>query len=261
MNPDPLHGKAAVVTGAGRGIGAAVAHALARAGARVVVAARTRPDVEKVAAAITAHGGQAYAVECDVTHEGSVHELGEQAHVHIGPVDVLVNAAGASSSEALRRITLAEWNRMMAVNATGTFLCVREFAPGMVERGFGRIVNLASVAGLEGAKYIAHYSAAKHAVVGLTRSVGAELEGSGVAIVALCPGYVDTPMTVATIENVRARTSMSADAALAAVLATTGQSRLLTSDEVAAAVVALCRETGAASNGHAIVLPALEAPK
>lgn len=170
----------------------------------------------------------------------------------MGTVDILVNNAGVSSSAPLHKITLDEWNRVLAVNATGTFLCTRTFAPAMIERGWGRIINVASRAGFEGGKYIAHYSSAKHAVVGFTRAVAIELIGTGVTINALCPGYVDTPMTERTVANVAARTRLPRDQALAAVLATTGQERLLTPDQVAAAVLELCADSAAETNGEAI---------
>jgi NAD(P)-dependent dehydrogenase (short-subunit alcohol dehydrogenase family) len=254
----PLAGRGAVVTGAGRGIGAAVARALSEAGAAVVVAARTTDGIERVAAELVARGAKAWAATCDVADEESVRELARTARARLGTVDILVNNAGVSASARFERIELSEWNRMLAVNATGTFLCTREFAPAMVERGWGRIVNVASMAGLEGGKYVAHYSAAKHAVIGFTRSVAMELAGTGVTINALCPGYVDSPMTDETLANVGARTGLSRAEALTAVLATSGQERLVRPEEVAAAAVALCRDDARASNGLAVRVPAGE---
>jgi NAD(P)-dependent dehydrogenase (short-subunit alcohol dehydrogenase family) len=174
-------------------------------------------------------------------------------------VDVLVNNAGASAAAPLARMTLAEWNQMLATNATSAFLVTREFLAEMVARRWGRIVNVASVAGLEGGKYVAHYSAAKHAVVGFTRSVALEVAGSGVTINAVCPGYADTPMTERNLANVQARTGLSRERALAAVLASTRQERLVTPEEVAAAVLALCAEADA--NGEARLLGATPAAR
>jgi NAD(P)-dependent dehydrogenase (short-subunit alcohol dehydrogenase family) len=251
--PRALLGRGAVVTGGGRGIGAAIARALAAQGAGLVVAARTAREIEEVASELRERADTAWAVTCDVTDEASVMELGREARRLLGSVDILVNSAGDSASAPLRKITLADWERMMDVNATGTFLCTREFAPEMAGRGWGRIVNVASIAGLEGAKYISHYSAAKHAVLGFTRSVAAEFAGAGVTVNAVCPGYVDTPMTERTLANVEAQAGLSREEALAAVLASSGQDRLLTPDEVAAAVLDLCAG-GSGLNGQAVLL-------
>ena len=249
-----LDGRGAVVTGGGRGIGAAIAAALGDAGASVVVTARTLSEIESVAAALRSRGGRAWAVACDVSDDAAVRTLAARAIEHAGTVDILVNAAGDAGSAPFERLTLADWRTMLDAHATGTFLCTRQFAPAMRDRGFGRIVNIASVAGLAGARYVAHYSAAKHAVVGFTRSVGLELAGSGVTINALCPGYVDTPMTQRTIETVVTRTGRSPEAALASVLATASQERLLSPAEVAAATLALCGPDAAETNGKAITL-------
>ena len=249
-----LAGRGAVVTGGGRGIGAAIAEVLANAGAAVIVAARTSADVDAVASALRVTGGRAWGVSCDVSDEAQVRTLAARAFQHAGDVDILVNAAGDAGSAPFERLTLSDWRAMLDGHATGTFLCTRQFAPAMRERGFGRIVNIASIAGLDGARYVAHYAAAKHAVVGFTRSVGLELAGSGVTINALCPGYVDTPMTQSTLEYVVARTGRSPEAALASVLATAGQERLLSPAEVATAALELCGPAAAETNGKAIML-------
>jgi NAD(P)-dependent dehydrogenase (short-subunit alcohol dehydrogenase family)/enamine deaminase RidA (YjgF/YER057c/UK114 family) len=237
-----LAGRGAVVTGGGRGIGAAVARALSAEGARVVVASRTLPQLEQVCAAARTSGTECWPVACDVTREDDVLALADAAAARLGAVDILVNAAGDAGAAPYRKLTLDEWERMFAVNATSTFLTTRALAPAMAERGWGRIVNVASVAGLSGAKYIAHYSAAKHAVIGFTESVARELEGTGVTVNAVCPGYVDTAMTERTIANVQTRTGLSRDEALRAVLASAGQDRLVTPAEVAEVVLAFCRD-------------------
>jgi NAD(P)-dependent dehydrogenase (short-subunit alcohol dehydrogenase family) len=252
-------GRVAVVTGAGRGIGAATARALANAGLGVVLAARSREQVERRAAEIIATGAPARAVVCDVTSESSVTALAREASA-LGPVSVLVNNAGAAGSMPLGRTTLEEWNRLMAVNATGAFLCTRALLPGMLERQWGRVVNVASTAGLGGGKYLAAYSAAKHALVGLTRSVAAEVAGTGVTVNAVCPGFVDTEMTAETVSRIVAKTGRTHDEALAAALASAGQPRLITVDEVAAAVVSLVADTGVRpANGEALVLDGRDA--
>ena len=246
--------RVAVVTGAGRGIGAATARALADAGLDVVLAARTQKQVEQQTAELAARGRRVKAVVCDVTSEASVEALSREAG-ELGPVGVLVNNAGAAGSMPLARTSLDEWNRLLAVNATGAFLCTRAFLPGMLERKWGRVVNVASTAGLVGAKYLAAYTAAKHALVGLTRSVAAEVAGTGVTANAVCPGFVDTDMTVESLNRIVAKTGRTRKEALAAALASAGQSRLISADEVAAAVVALALGAeGAPPNGEALVL-------
>jgi enamine deaminase RidA (YjgF/YER057c/UK114 family) len=168
---------------------------------------------------------------------------------------VLVNNAGAAGSMPLARTSLEDWNRLMAVNATGAFLCTRAFLPGMLERRWGRVVNVASTAGLSGGKYLAAYSAAKHALVGLTRAVAAETAGTGVTVNAVCPGFVDTEMTAETVSRIVEKTRRTREEALAAALASAGQTRLITADEVAAAVVSLAMAAaGHPPNGEALVL-------
>jgi NAD(P)-dependent dehydrogenase (short-subunit alcohol dehydrogenase family) len=228
-----------------------VARALVGAGAAVVVAARTRTAV---ATELRAGGGQAWDISCDVTDPASVQALARAARSHLGNVDILVNNAGVSHSAPLQRTTLDDWNRIMMVNATGTFLCTQAFLSAMVERHWGRIVNIASVAGLHGGKYIAAYSASKHAVVGFTRSVAAEVAGTGVTVNAVCPGYVDTDMTRESVARIAAKTGMSPDTALQAALATTGQAHLIPPADVARAVLTLCDEAGRSTNGEAVVI-------
>ena len=244
-------GGVAVVTGAGRGIGAATARALANTGLTVVLAARSRDQIERQAADLVATGRRARAVACDVTSETSVETLAREA-AELGPVTVLVNNAGAAASMPVARTSLEDWNRLMAVNATGAFLCTRAFLPGMLDRKWGRVVNVASTAGLSGGKYLAAYSAAKHALVGLTRSTAAEVAGTGVTVNAVCPNFVDTEMTAETVARIVAKTGRTREEALAAALASAGQTRLISAEEVAAAVVSLA--AAGAPNGEALVL-------
>ncbi len=249
-----LAGRGAVVTGGGRGIGRAIAHALAARGAAVLVSARSEDEIAGVAAALRDTGAEAYAVRCDVTDEGAVERLAAEAAQRLGDVDMLVNNAGAAFAQPLHRLTLQEWRDVMAVNATGPFLCTRAFLPGMVERGRGRVVTVASVAGLSGAPYIAAYAAAKHAAVGFVRAIAAEVAASGVTVNAVCPGYVDTDMTRASIDRIVAKTGRSGEEARAAILERSPQGRLIDPDEVAEAVAFLCTDGARGITGEALVL-------
>ena len=249
-----LQDSRAVVTGGGRGIGAAVARALAEAGASVVVASRTEGDIEQLASKLRAEGHHAWSVVCDVSDPQSIHELASSATDRLERVDILVNAAGIASSAPLHKLTLEDWNRVISVNATGTFLCTQAFISGMVERKWGRVVNVASVAGLTGSRYIAAYSASKHAVIGFTRCAAAEVAQHGVTVNAVCPGFVDTDMTAESLDRIVESTGISRDDALAAILDTTPQRRLFEPEEVAHAVLSLCDEKAKGINGQAIVL-------
>jgi NAD(P)-dependent dehydrogenase (short-subunit alcohol dehydrogenase family) len=222
-----------VVTGGGKGIGAAVCARFA--GERVVSVGRTRGEVDEV---------------CDVTDEEAVAALFER----VGAVDVLVNNAGVAESAPLARTTLADWRRQLDVNATGAFLCTRAVVPGMVERGSGRVVTVASTAGLVGARYVSAYTASKHAAVGLMRAVAAEVAGTGVTANAVCPSYVRTPMTERTLDRISEQTGRSREEALASLEASTPLGRLLEPEEVAEAVWYLASDAAAAVNGQALVL-------
>jgi NAD(P)-dependent dehydrogenase (short-subunit alcohol dehydrogenase family) len=247
-----LDGRVAVITGGGRGIGEAVARALAGAGARVVVAARSAGQVESVARDLVGAGLPARAVACDVTDPEAVGRLVAETESHFGSAEILINNAGVSSSAPLKSLELEEWNRMLAVNATGTYLVTRAFLPGMLAAGWGRIVNVASVAGRAGAPYVSAYAASKHAVVGFTRSVAAEVAARGITVNALCPGYVETPMTDESVERIVAKTGLSATDARERIVAMNPQGRLIEPDEVAFLAVALCDPRARGVNGQAI---------
>ena len=247
-----LDNRIALITGGGRGIGRAIASAFAREGARVVLAARTGQQVEEAAAEI---GNEEIAlpVVCDVSDVASVHLMFSRVSVKFGrSPDILVNNAGIAEGAPLSKTDDDLWQRHLAVNLSGTFYCTRAAVPPMLERGWGRVINVASIAGKTGAPYIAAYSASKHGVLGLTRSIAMEVATKGVTVNAICPGYVDTDMTTRAIENVTAKTDRTADQALAAIKKMSPQNRLITVDEVAALALLLASEEGGGINGQAI---------
>jgi NAD(P)-dependent dehydrogenase (short-subunit alcohol dehydrogenase family) len=168
-----------------------------------------------------------------------------------GP-DILVNNAGIAESAPLAKTGDDLWHRHLAINLTGTFYCTRAALPEMLERGWGRVINVASIAGKTGAPYIAAYAASKHGVLGLTRSVALEVAAKGITVNAICPGYVDTDMTTRGIENVTAKTGRSADQALEVIKKMSPQNRLITVEEVAALALLLASEEGRGINGQAI---------
>jgi len=249
-----LADRTAFVTGGGRGIGRAVALAFAREGARVFVVARTSAEVERVAAEVRAGFGERAAAHaaCDVSDPRSVEEAFAAAREFFGDIDVLVNNAGVADSSKFAETSDEFWRRHLDINLTGTFYCMRAALPPMVGRGWGRVINVASVAGKTGAPYVAAYTASKHGVVGLTRSVALEVAAKGVTVNAVCPGYVDTDMTARAVENIRAKTGRSAADALEAIKRMSPQQRLVTPEEVAALALLLASHDGRGITGQAI---------
>ncbi|MDP9227099.1 MAG: SDR family oxidoreductase, partial [Actinomycetota bacterium] len=224
-----------VVTGGGKGIGKAVVARFAQMGDSVIALGRDERTLQEVA---HQHVGLGRSVDyrvCDVTIEEAV----ESVFVRLGPVDVLVNNAGTSSSAPIHQTTLDQWQEQMAVNATGAFLCTRAVVSQMREGNRGRIVFVASTAGVSGYRYTSGYVASKHAEVGLMRAVATELAGTGVTANAVCPSYVRTEMTERSVGRISARTGRSESEALGALTASSPLGRLLESDEVAASVVFL----------------------
>ena len=249
-----LQGRGAVVTGGGRGIGRAVARALAEEGAAVVVSARSLDEIGAVAEELVADGLSAYALPCDVADEASVAAMAEEAAALLGTVDVLVNNAGIALSNPVKRLPLEEWSRILAVNATGTFLCTRAFIQGMMDRCWGRVINVASVAGLRGGRYIAAYTASKHAQVGFTRALAMEVADQGITVNAICPGYVDTPMTEYSVARMVEKAGITREEALEHILALSPQHRLIRPEEIAHVTVMLCGRNGEGINGQAIAI-------
>jgi NAD(P)-dependent dehydrogenase (short-subunit alcohol dehydrogenase family) len=246
-----LSDQVAWITGGGRGIGRAIAEALGRAGAAVVVSARSTAEVGQVAADLEAAGGQALGIGCDVTDEDQVQAAYEAALARFQRVDILINNAGFAESAPFVRLDQALWDKTIAVNLTGTYRCTRAVLPGMIERRRGRIVNIASVAGRVGYQYTAAYCAAKHGVLGLTRSVALEVASKGITVNAVCPGWVDTHMTSASIQKIVERTGRSADDARRALEAMNPMGRLIQPSEVAAVVRFLVDPDASAITGQA----------
>jgi NAD(P)-dependent dehydrogenase (short-subunit alcohol dehydrogenase family) len=242
-----LNGKHAVVTGASRGIGLAVARTLHTHGARVTLMARDAAALESAAAAL---GGDTAWQAVDVTDQASV----EAAFARAGAVDILVNNAGQAASASFARTDAALWQRMLDVNLTGAYHCIQAAAPGMLEGGWGRIVNVASTAGLTGYRYVAAYCAAKHGLVGLTRALALELASRGVTVNAVCPGYTETDIVQDAVANIVRKTGRSAEQARAELGAANPQGRLVRPEEVAHAVAMLCMPDAAALNGQAIAV-------
>ena len=231
----------ALVTGAGRGIGRAIAERLSQAGLRVALTARSDAELAATAAACA---GPALVLPADITSAAAVNAVFTGVEQAWGPVAVLVANAGAAFSARLEQTPDSEWQRLLDINLTAPFRCVRRAVPAMRAAGYGRIVVIASSAARLGEPYIAAYAASKHGVLGLVRSAAAELAGSGVTVNAVCPGYVDTPMTAATVRTIVARTGRSSEQARQVLAGKQPIGRLISPAEVAAAAW-FCIENGA----------------
>ena len=240
----------ALITGGGTGIGAAIAARLSEMGARITVVGRRPEPLEEVADGLDG----AQPVPFDVTDEAAVEEGLKTATERFGPVDVLINNAGAADSSPFTRTTPDAWRAMLDVNLTGVFLMSRAVLPGMVERGWGRIVSIASTAGLKGYAYVAAYCAAKHGVIGMTRSLALEVAQKGVTVNAVCPGYTETELLSESVENIVDKTGVSEDEARAQLLESNPQGRFVSPEEVAEAAAWLMSSNAGAITGQAIVV-------
>jgi len=251
----PLRGHHAFITGASRGIGAAIAATLARLGADLTLVGRNLAPLEQAAAAISGeHSVRTVAAAADVTDASAVEDAFAAARDGIGPPDILVNNAGAGKSAPFTRTDADLWNQMIAINLTGVYLCTRAALPAMNEGGFGRIVNIASTAGLKGYAYVSAYCAAKHGVIGLTRALALETARKGVTVNAVCPGYTDTDIVRETVANIVDKTGRTEEQALAELTVHNPQGRLIEPREVADAVAWLCLPSSASITGQALAV-------
>ncbi|HEY7652671.1 MAG TPA: SDR family oxidoreductase [Methylomirabilota bacterium] len=252
---EPLKDRTALVTGGGRGIGRAVALALGRAGAALVLTGRTVDRLRGVADELAEAGAPEPLVSVmDVADPESITAALDRIRAERPPIDILVNNAGIAVSEPLGRTDLALWQRHLAVNATAPYLLTRALLPGMLERGWGRVVNIASTAGLAGAPYIAAYAASKHALVGLTRAVAAETAGRGVTVNAVCPGFVESELTERAAQRISEKTGQSIAQALESLAGFNASGRLIRPEQVARLVLELVSDEAAGRTGEAVVL-------
>ncbi|HET9918784.1 MAG TPA: SDR family NAD(P)-dependent oxidoreductase [Ktedonobacteraceae bacterium] len=248
----PLAGKRAVVTGAGRGIGRSIALALAEAGADVVVSARTGSEIEALAAEIEGMSRRSRAIACDVTNAEQVQSMAQAAMESMGNIDILVNNAGNAGSHKFANHPDELWQRMLAVNLTSIYYVSKAFVPKMIEQRGGRIINIASIASRVGGSYIAAYTAAKHGALGLTRALATELLPYNITVNAICPGYVNTPMTDASVANISGRTGMAEAQAREYLEKTSPQRRLMEPEEIASIAVFLAQDSSRGITGQAI---------
>ncbi|WP_431047739.1 SDR family NAD(P)-dependent oxidoreductase [Roseateles sp. L2-2] len=254
-NRYPLEGLHAVVTGGGSGIGAAIAQALIADGARVTLMGRRIEKLKEQRDRLNVGGGPSVELQvCDVGDEASVRDAFAAAVAAAGPIDLLVNNAGQVETAPLAKTSLDTWQRLLNVNLTGSFLCSREVLPGMTERRFGRIVNVASTAALKGYAYVAAYCAAKHGVLGLTRALALETARKGITVNAVCPGYTETDIVAGAIETIVAKTGRTAEEARAELASVNPQGRLVDPAEVAASVAWLARRDSGSITGQAIAV-------
>lgn len=250
MTDRPLSGRHAVITGGGSGIGAAIADRLSALGARLTLMARNEERLRAKAQAL----GDAQGIAVDITDDGAVAAAFAEARTAFGPIDILVNNAGVAEGIPFHKLDLATWRKTIDINLTGTYLCTRAVVEEMRTRKAGRIVNVASTAGLTGYAYVTAYVAAKHGVVGLTRALALELAKTGVTVNAVCPGYTETDIVKQAVANIMAKTGRSEAEARAELAVRNPQGRLIEPEEVASAVAWLCLPEQRSMTGQAIAV-------
>jgi len=249
-----LEGRHALVTGAGRGIGASIARRLASLGARLTLCGRTAATLEKSAAELVGAGAQVATAVADIGVREQLEAAVAVARDAFGRIDILINNAGQAGSAPITQRNDALWNQMLAVNLSGTYYGIQAVLPEMIKNDYGRIVNIASTAGLTGYAYVAAYCAAKHGVVGLTRAVAREVATRNITVNAVCPGYTDTDIVHDAARKIAAVTRRSETEAVQAMTKTNPQGRLVQPDEVANAVAWLCMPGSESVTGQSIVV-------
>lgn len=256
-NTLPLQQRHAVVTGASRGIGAAIARQLAQSGAHLTLIGRSRESLDKIATELQTHT-RVHIEAVDVTDNAGVQAAIQAAEKALGPIHILVNNAGQAISQPFEKTDFEMWQAMLNINLTGTYTCTHAALPSMLKAAAagtpGRIIHIASTAGLQGYAYVSAYTAAKHGVIGLTKALALELARKNITVNALCPGYTETDIVHTAIENIVAKTGKSAQQARDTLAASNPQQRLVQPEEIAQAVVWLCSTGSGAINGQAIAI-------
>jgi len=242
----------AVITGASRGIGLSLAETLGRDGMRLLLVGRNEPRLDAARNSLAINEISVRTFAADLTKEADVERLLQKADSEFERIDVLINNAGSATSNPFVKTDLRSFNEMIESNLISTYLCMKAFLPGMLRHNFGRIVNISSIAGKIGFRYTSGYCAAKHAVLGLTRAVALEVAGKGVTVNAVCPGWVDTPMTDTTIQNIVEKTGWPNERAKGFLEEQSPLNRLISPDEVSAAVRFLISPAASAINGQAL---------
>jgi NAD(P)-dependent dehydrogenase (short-subunit alcohol dehydrogenase family) len=248
-----LQGRHALVTGGSRGIGAAISSALVKAGAKVTITGRSSESLEQHTSNLLERGEAQFQI-CDVTNQDSISSAFANSARAFGPITILINNAGQAQSQPFLKTSLELWQQMLEVNLTGTFLCTQAALPGMLEMGWGRIINVSSTAGLTGYPYVSAYSAAKHGVIGLTRSLALELAKRNITVNAVCPGYTETDIVLEAVQNIVAKTGRSELEASAELTKHNPQARMIQPNEIAETVLWLCNPNSSSITGQAIAI-------
>lgn len=245
-----LSTKHVIITGGGGGIGSAIADSLDRSAANITLMGRSISPLQKACRRLA----NAQAITVDVTDDASIKQAFTEARNNFGSIDILINNAGIATSAPFIKIDNHSWSNILDVNLNGVFYCCREVLPDMLETGWGRIINIASIAGLQGSAYVAAYCAAKHGVIGLTRSLALEVAQKNITVNAICPGYTNTEMLNSAIENISTKTGMNQEQAAEQLKAVNPQHRFIEPEEVAASVTHLCLPGSESITGQSLVI-------